>query len=265
MGSTLVLSLLSIHLLYPRIPAVGREKRPTKNWWKQGWRNWCKTRNLLKSKAEVPNKISACIAGIKNKFGKAPQTLLTDTGTEFCKKELQQILKKNEGVKHVTSIPYAPQIKGQIKRFQRSPIGMMRSMLPHASLKESAWEEACNMAVYLHNRTPCSVTKAFCTCLRGTTPTQLNAERTVPVNTDSCSGANMAFWNRFLDFLVEIKSSSKAQILDWRESFAFLWWGKNSHVLCMIKVRQIAVLVKSCRTKFESGSTWKTSKVYFWV
>jgi hypothetical protein len=51
-------------------------------------------------------------------------------------------------------ISYNPQQNGFVERMNRSIIGSSRDMIHEQELPMFMWEEACNMMIYVHNKSP---------------------------------------------------------------------------------------------------------------
>ena len=108
---------------------------------------------LLHSKDEVAVKLEEYIAYVSNKFGRKPQVLRSDNGTEYTGKGTQAILKK-AGIQFQTSVPYSPQQNGIAERKNRTLCESARSMLFDAGLATKFWGEAVVTACYIQNRLP---------------------------------------------------------------------------------------------------------------
>ena len=77
--------------------------------------------------------------------------LHTNNGGEFTSDEFETYLKR-EGIKQELTIPKCPEQNGVAKRFNRTLVEMVRSMLADSELPKSFWAEALETAVYLRNR-----------------------------------------------------------------------------------------------------------------
>ena len=58
------------------------------------------------------------------------------------------------GIKREFTVPYNPKQNGVAERKNRSIVGVAKAMLHDQGLPLFLWAEACNIAVYLQNRSP---------------------------------------------------------------------------------------------------------------
>ena len=86
-------------------------------------------------------------------LGKSVKIIRTDNGSHFTSSEFEDYLKK-EGIKHELTIPKCPEQNGVAKRFNKTVVEMVQSMLVDSELSKSFWAEALVTATSLRNRTP---------------------------------------------------------------------------------------------------------------
>lgn len=120
---------------------------------------------FLKHKNEVLKYFKEFKALAENQTNRKVKTFRTDNGKEFCNTAFDDYLKKF-GIVHQKSNPYTPQQNGLCERMNRTVIEKAKCMLYDTDLAKKFWAEACNTAVYLHNRIVSSV-------LDGKTPYEL--------------------------------------------------------------------------------------------
>lgn len=113
------------------------------------------TVSLIKTKAEVPDKIIDFVNLMRNQFGRIPKILRSDGGGEYCNDKLKAFY-RNRGILMQTSTPYTPQQNGVAERKNRYLEEMVTSMLLGAKLDTKYWGEAVLCANYLQNRLPSS-------------------------------------------------------------------------------------------------------------
>lgn len=87
------------------------------------------------------------------KFG-FPQRIHHDQGAEFENQLLYQ-LKKNCGIAGSRTTPYHPQGNGQVERFNRTLLQMLKTL---TETQKSNWKESLNKLTFAYNSTRCEVT-----------------------------------------------------------------------------------------------------------
>lgn len=83
--------------------------------------------------------------------GERIRALRTDNAKEYCSDEFESFLRENE-IHHELSTPYKQHQNGIAERYNRTIQEMYKTMLTHAKLPTTYWEEACKAAAYLRNR-----------------------------------------------------------------------------------------------------------------
>lgn len=66
---------------------------------------------------------------------------------------------RDNGIQHQLTAPYTPQLNGVSERMKTSLIGKATCLLIDGELPKCFWAEAIHMAVYIMNRSICSVLK----------------------------------------------------------------------------------------------------------
>lgn len=107
---------------------------------------------FLKEKSEV---IDIFMEFKVNQTGQRIKVFRTDGGTEYSSRSFERFFKVN-GIQHQVTNAYTPQQNGVAKRMNRTIVGRARCMIFDAELNDSYWAEACNMAVYVINRSVCA-------------------------------------------------------------------------------------------------------------
>lgn len=92
---------------------------------------------------------------MENQMGERIKIFRTDNGGEYVGKEFEKFCKAS-GIQHQLTAPHTPQQNGVAERMNRTIVEKARCLLFDANLSKRAWAEACSMACYIRNRTPCS-------------------------------------------------------------------------------------------------------------
>lgn len=108
---------------------------------------------FLKRKSEVFEKFKIYIAEVQNQFEKQIKMIRSDNGKEYINNNLDILFKEN-GIIHQTTIRYTPEQNGVAERKNRSLVEMAKCMLLDAEMDKKYWAEAINTANYLYNRLP---------------------------------------------------------------------------------------------------------------
>lgn len=110
---------------------------------------------FLKQKSDVLNTFVDFKVFVENQTGRKIKTFRTDGGGEYCSKVFDRFCRKT-GIHHETTMAHTPQQNGVAERMNRTIVERAKCMIFDASLDDSYWAEACNMAVYLINRSVCA-------------------------------------------------------------------------------------------------------------
>jgi len=109
---------------------------------------------LATNKSEVFTLFKQYEAYVSTLFdGKRIKVLRSDNGGEYVSTEFREFCLER-GITHHFTVPYSPQQNGVAERENRSLLDMVRTLLLHASLPVSYWDEAVCVARYLRNRLP---------------------------------------------------------------------------------------------------------------
>ena len=126
------------------------------------------TTYFIKNRSEMLTKFKECVNYIERQFGYHVETLVlpdeeedspkvktlrSDNGGEYVSKEATKFCKE-KGISQEYTNPYCPEQNGVAERLNRTIMESARSMLQQANLPQEFWAEACNTAVYNHNRSP---------------------------------------------------------------------------------------------------------------
>jgi transposase InsO family protein len=107
----------------------------------------------MKTKDEVFRQFREFRAQVESQTSKKIKVLRSDNGGEYTSNEFKDFCKE-EGIKREMVVSYNPQEYGVAERKNRSIIGSSRAMIHDQELPMFLWEEACNMTVYVENRSP---------------------------------------------------------------------------------------------------------------
>lgn len=108
---------------------------------------------LLKSKAEVADRVKEYVAYVENLKGLKVGSIKIDNGKEYhpikdwC---------KEKGIVIDWTVPRSPQLNSKAERLNRTLCEKMRSLLFDSGLGKEMWGEALLCAAYLTNRSPTS-------------------------------------------------------------------------------------------------------------
>lgn len=110
---------------------------------------------FIKHKSDVLEKFIEFKNEMENQTGEKIKIFRTDNGGEYIGNEFNKFCKAH-GIVHQLTTPHTPQQNGVAERMNRSIVEKAKSFLFDANLSMRAWAEACNMAAYVRNRSPCS-------------------------------------------------------------------------------------------------------------
>jgi transposase InsO family protein len=108
---------------------------------------------FMKTKDEVFSHFREFKTQVENMTRKKIKVLRTDNGGEYTSSEFIDFCKE-AGIKREKTVPYNPQQNGVVERKNWSIITAAKAMIHDQSLPLFLWAEACNTAMYLHNRIP---------------------------------------------------------------------------------------------------------------
>ncbi len=122
------------------------------------------TTYFIKRKDEVLSKFQEYVTLVENQSENRGRVkvLRSDNGGEYTSNNFIKFCAE-KGIMHEFTSPYCPEQNGVAERLNRTIMESARSMIYHAGLPLDFWAEACNTAVYIHNRSPT-------TCLKDKTP-----------------------------------------------------------------------------------------------
>eukprot|EP00253_Pinus_taeda_P014831 PITA_14831 len=108
---------------------------------------------FLKTKSEVFKRFQEFKALVETQIGRKIKVLRPDNGGEYTLGEFVDFCAK-AGIRREFIVPYDPQQNGVAERKNRSITGDAKAMLHDQGLPLILWAEACNIVVYLQNRSP---------------------------------------------------------------------------------------------------------------
>ncbi|GFP93482.1 retrovirus-related pol polyprotein from transposon tnt 1-94, partial [Phtheirospermum japonicum] len=106
---------------------------------------------LMKYKYETFERFKDFRHEVENQLGRRIKKLRSDRGGEYMSAEFMDYLKENGILSHWTP-PGTPQLNGVSKRWNRTLLDMVRSMMGFTKLPPYLWGHALLTAVYLLNR-----------------------------------------------------------------------------------------------------------------
>lgn len=127
---------------------------------------------LLFKQDDVAKTFREWKAWAERHFFRSVKILHTDGGGEFAGNEFQAYLKE-QGIEHVTTPAYSPEMNGSVEVWNRVIVESASAMLHTSNLKISFWGQAALCATYLLNRSPTkglSLKKTPFEALYGTRP-----------------------------------------------------------------------------------------------
>ena len=90
---------------------------------------------------------------METQIGRKIKSLRSDNGGEYTLGEFVDYCAEAD-IRREFTVPYNPQQNGVAERKNRSIVGAAKAMLHDQGLPLFLWAEACNIAVYLQNRSP---------------------------------------------------------------------------------------------------------------
>jgi hypothetical protein len=106
-----------------------------------------------KTSEEVLKRFQEFKAFVENQTGKRIKVLRSDNGGEYTSHAFKKLCAE-AGIKRELTVPYTPQQNGVSERKNRAIVGAAKAMLHDQDLPKFLWAEACNIVVYLQNRSP---------------------------------------------------------------------------------------------------------------
>jgi hypothetical protein len=107
----------------------------------------------MRTKDEVFSQFKEFKAQAENLTEKKIKVLRTDNGGEYTSNEFRDFCKE-AGIKREKTMAYNPQQNGVAERKNRSIVSAVKAMIHDQSLPMFLRVEACNIVVYLQNRSP---------------------------------------------------------------------------------------------------------------
>jgi transposase InsO family protein len=108
---------------------------------------------FMKTKDEVFSWFQEFKALVENQTCRKIKTLRSDNGGEYTSKAFKDSC-ASVGIKRELIVSYYPQQNRVVERKNRAIVGVAKAMLYDQDLPRLLWEEACNTAVYIQNRSP---------------------------------------------------------------------------------------------------------------
>ena len=104
---------------------------------------------LIKHKSDAIEKFKEYKLEVEKQLGRFIKSLNNDRGGEH---EAMDNFCKENGIRHLFTMPYKPQQNGITKRRNRTLMEMTRSMIAYADLLVHFWRKALSTATYILNR-----------------------------------------------------------------------------------------------------------------
>lgn len=95
---------------------------------------------------------------MEKKIGRTIMVLSSDNGGEYTNGGFSDFCAQ-EGIRREFTTAYNPQQNGVSERKNKAIVGAARAMIHDQGLPLFLWVEACNIVVYLQNRSPHSILK----------------------------------------------------------------------------------------------------------
>jgi transposase InsO family protein len=90
---------------------------------------------------------------VENQTSNKIKVLRLNNGGEYSSNDFNYLCAK-EGIKRDLIVPYNPQHNGVVEKKNMAIVGAVTSMIHDRGLPFFLWDEACNIAIYLHKRSP---------------------------------------------------------------------------------------------------------------
>jgi hypothetical protein len=104
---------------------------------------------LIRHKSDAIEKFKEYKLEVEKQLGRSIKSLNNDRGGEY---EAMDNFCKENGIRHLFTMPYKPQQNGIAERRNRTLMEMTRSMMAYANLPIHLWGEALSTAAYILNR-----------------------------------------------------------------------------------------------------------------
>jgi hypothetical protein len=108
---------------------------------------------FMKNKDEVLSKFVEFEALVENQTSKKIKALRSDNEGEYISNAFRDLCGK-EGIRRELTAPHNPRQNGVDERKSHIIMGVDKAMLHDQGLPMFLWDEACNTAMFLHNRSP---------------------------------------------------------------------------------------------------------------
>ncbi|GBM82191.1 Retrovirus-related Pol polyprotein from transposon TNT 1-94 [Araneus ventricosus] len=106
---------------------------------------------IIKSKDQVFDCFKKYLAKVERELNSKIKSMRSDSGLEFCNKEIEKFLTKLSFKTERTSI-YTPEQNGIAEKFNRTAMDGVRAMLYDSGLQPKFWAEALLTIVHAKNR-----------------------------------------------------------------------------------------------------------------
>lgn len=104
-------------------------------------------------KSYVPTIVKRMISRVELESKRPVKMIVTDNGTEYCNRELDEWLDE-KGIVHNLAAPYTPEQNGIVERANRTVLEGIRALLHSSKLPDNLWSEAASTIVYSTNPSP---------------------------------------------------------------------------------------------------------------
>jgi hypothetical protein len=104
---------------------------------------------LIEYKSRSNEKFKEYKLKVENQLGKSIKSLNNDRGGEY---EAMDFVHKENGIRHLFTMPYKPQQNGIVERINRTLMEMTRSIMAYTDLPIHFWGETLSTAIYILNK-----------------------------------------------------------------------------------------------------------------